>query len=340
MKVGAVTGGRLVPSARFRVRQYMAPLKRHGIALSEFEAHTSCYPPRAGYIRPFWGALRLAEMGLAAHWTRQFDVTLMQREMVSTFATLESFTRSPRVLDVDDAIHLLRGGQAARKLAQLSERVICGNGHLAEIYRQWNSDVVVLPTPVDTDKYTPVEAVAEKPELVLGWIGTSANLQYLQAIEGALSVVLSKHPHALLKVVCDRPPEFKTLSLEQVRHVPWREETEVELIQSFDVGLMPLADSPWARAKCSFKMLQYMSCGLPVVVSPVGMNAEVLSQAAIGFAAMGDDEWIGRLDELLSQATLRATLGRAGRTLAVSDFSLSSLAPRLAQFLGVVEVPQ
>ncbi|MEK9854418.1 MAG: hypothetical protein VW495_06415, partial [Rhodobiaceae bacterium] len=44
----------------------------------------------------------------------------------------------------------------------------------------------------------------------------------------------------------------------QPRHLPgvpvevvaWREETEVDEIRRFHVGIMPLPDEPWARGKC------------------------------------------------------------------------------------------
>jgi len=46
----------------------------------------------------------------------------------------------------------------------------------------------------------------------------------------------------------------------------------------------------WARGKCSFKMLQYMACGIPVVVSPVGMNENVLAMGEIGMGATTIDD--------------------------------------------------
>lgn len=48
---------------------------------------------------------------------------------------------------------------------------------------------------------------------------------------------------------------------------------------------MPLIDDEWARGKCSFKMLQYFSAGIPVVASPVGMNNKILESADVGYSA-------------------------------------------------------
>jgi glycosyltransferase involved in cell wall biosynthesis len=198
-------------------------------------------------------------------------MVMLQREMISSHLTLERFTPSPRVLDVDDAIHLLRGGDFARKLAQISDRVIAGNSYLAEWYSAWNRDVVILPTAVDADRYVPAPAVG-RDMIVIGWIGTSANFGYLETLAPALARVVAEHPHVHIKIVSDRAPAFSALAPDRWSFVKWGEASEISDIQSMDIGIMPLADSPWARGKCSFKMLQYMACGLPVVVSPVGMG--------------------------------------------------------------------
>lgn len=333
LKVAAISGGREVPSARFRVRQYIPALLAHGVYVEELQSRTSAYPPPQRWVRPAWAALRLAEMAGVALRSHRYDVTLLQREMMSTFATLERWTGRPRVLDVDDAIHLFRGGATARTLATYSDRVICGNPHLAEIYRQWNSDVVVLPTAVDTERYRPRASETDSAAIVLGWIGTSANLRYLQAIEPALVKVLEQHPQAKLHIVCDKPPKLRTVAPSRVQYTPWSVASEVEAIQSFSIGLMPLEDSPWARGKCSFKMLQYMACGLPVVVSPVGMNADVLKLGEIGSAAEAVDEWAEALVHLVEDETTRVRLGMNGRQIVEREFSVAGLAPRFAGYL-------
>ena len=333
LNVAAITGGQDVPSARFRVRQYLPALLAHGVCMAELQSRTSAYPPPQRWLRPAWAALRLAEMVGVALQSRCYDVTFLQREMLSTFATLERWTGRPRVLDVDDAIHLYRGGATAKTLAMQCDRIICGNPHLAEIYRQWNSDVVVLPTAVDAERYCPRSSGAPREAIVLGWIGTSANLRYLQDIEPALVTVLKQHPHAMLHVVCDMPPQLRAIQPERVQYTPWSAASEVATIQSFSIGLMPLEDSPWARGKCSFKMLQYMACGLPVVVSPVGMNADVLKLGDIGFGAVAIDEWVEALVQLVEDEASRTRMRATGRQIVVREFSVTNLAPRFAGYL-------
>lgn len=334
IRIAAFTGGLSVPSARFRVRQYMPALRGEGVDLAEFYSRVGTYPPKVKWIRPFWALATLAERLPDVVKSHRYDAVLLQREIMSSFVTLEPLTTRPRILDVDDAIFLQRGGGFARRLAELSDRVICGNNYLAEWFGRWNLNVDVIPTAVDTERYFPdTETKPSDSPLVIGWIGTSGNYKYLYGIEGALAKVMRAHPGTRLKVVGDQLPEFRHLSLDRVDFVPWSEAIEVQAIQSMDIGIMPLEDSPWARGKCSFKMLQYLATGLPVVVSPVGMNAEVLTLGELGIGAMTEKQWIDGLIALLENRTLRARLGAEGRRVVESSFSIRIVAPRLARSL-------
>lgn len=335
--VACMTGGVNVPSSRFRVRQYIPSLLEYGVNLVEFKTITTAYPPSNKWLRPVWGGGRLLEITAAVVKSRRCDITLIQREMISTIATLERFTPRPRILDVDDAIHLHRNGKAAEYLAKNSDRIICGNNYLAEIYAKWNDDVVVLPTAVDTDNYKPVDsesAFREGCDVVLGWIGTSGNFPYLLSVESALQRVFEKFPNVRLHVVSDTPPNFTKISSKNYIFTKWSDLEEIKNIQSFDIGLMPLIDSAWARGKCSFKMLQYMACGIPVVVSPVGMNVDVLRLGEIGFGPNILSEWVDSLISLIENPALRRQQGVAGRAVTVEKFSLLKLAPKFASYLG------
>lgn len=333
MRVAAITGGRNVPSARFRVRQFVEPLRRMGVALDELpHGYGDTYPPSSRFKRPGWAALRLASLLPVVLKSRSFDAVMLQREMLSSLATLERFTGRPRIFDVDDSIHLLRGGGFVRAIAGHCDRVIAGNAYLAEFYSALCPDVRILPTAVDTDRYLPA---ARKPgeEIMLGWIGTSANFAYLEQIEPALHRVMEAEPAVRLQIMADRPPSLAMLDPARWRFEPWSEAREVSMIQALDIGLMPLPDTPWTQGKCSFKMLQYMACGVAVAVSPVGMNNEVLSRGAIGLGPRTLDEWTDALIELAGSQQARRDAGKVGRQVVEDHYSVQVIAPQLAAVL-------
>lgn len=332
IKVAAFTGGIAVPSSRFRVRQYIPCLLQHGLYVEEMGLGINMYPPRNTWLRPLWAGGRLLQLLPEVVKSHKFDVVLLQREMLSTFTTLEPLTKKPRILDVDDAIFLQRGGGFARRLAQISDRIICGNSYLADWFGAWNGDVTIIPTAVDTDRYIPVTRQAMTKEgNIIGWIGTSGNLKYVYAVESALAKVMDVHQDVKLRIVCDQMPDFRIVDMNRCEFIPWSEDIEIESIQGMDIGIMPLEDSLWARGKCSFKMLQYMSCGLPVVVSPVGMNAEVLEMGNVGIASNTREEWVDALLMLLGDDHMRSNMGAAGRRVVVESFSIYKIQHQLAR---------
>ncbi|MFN9213763.1 MAG: glycosyltransferase family 4 protein [Gemmatimonadota bacterium] len=324
----ALTGGATVPSARFRVRQFLGRLERWGVALEERASRVGSYPPVATWQRPGWLAATLLDRVPDVAATHRADVTVLQRELVSTLVTLEGLTKRPRVLDVDDALWALpRGGFAAR-LARRCDRVIAGNAFLAEWFGRHCRDVMIVPTAVDTARFVP----AGRPpsaSVVIGWSGASGGLPYVEALAPALAAVMARRPEVRLCVLSDRAPRLEGLPPERVEYVRWRPEVEVPTIQGFDLGLMPLRDSTWERGKCSYKMLLYMACGVPALVSPVGMNVEVLAHGEVG-TGVPDGAWAEAILEWVDDSARRGRASGVARRVVEEHFALEALAPRLA----------
>jgi glycosyltransferase involved in cell wall biosynthesis len=336
IKVAAFTGGKTISSRRFRVEQYIEPLRAHGVDVHEFVSRHGAWPPAARWKRPAWLLNALVERVGPVLASRDHDVTLLQRELISTLLTLEPWTGRPRVLDVDDAVWL--NGARSRKnfarLASMCQGVLAGNQYIADAMSAWNPNILVLPTAVDTERFVPAHGLAPNDGVpIIGWSGLHAGSKYLLAIEPALARVLRERPRARLRIVSDLQPALRHVPPERVEFVHWSPANEVRTIQEMSVGLMPIDDTEWSKGKCSYKMLLYMACGVPVVVSPYGMNAEVLAHGAVGFGATTEPEWVEKVIELLDDADRRRMMGVAGRRAVEDHYSLHSLAPGMATFL-------
>lgn len=333
MNVAAFTGSHREPSSRFRIRQLIPALQDLDVRVSDHPAPFGTFPPASTLARPFWGVATLASRIPQLSAASQADVTFLQREMLSTFHTLERFTAAPRVFDVDDAIFLFRGGRFSDAIARSSARVIAGNAFIADHFSNTHPDVVIIPTAVDTDRFRPGPR-SDRP--VVGWSGSSSGLPYLTAIEPQLKRVMDAVPGAILRVVCDQPPVLTQIPPEKVEYIRWSPESEVAAIQGMSVGLMPLDDTPWSRGKCAYKMLLYMSCGVPAVVSNVGMNVEVLSKARVGLGVDGDHGWDDALIEMLRADADLPAMGDAARNVVLDHYSIRVVAPMVAEALNGV----
>jgi glycosyltransferase involved in cell wall biosynthesis len=335
VRVAAYTGGRNVPAARFRIRQHVENLFQHGVRLDEFASRAGQYPPLARWRRPAWLLAACAERGLQVAGSYRYDAVIFQRELISTLLTLEPLFSGPRILDVDDAVWLHRRGSFAGKLANRCDAVVCGNEYLAEYFGRECEKTYVLPTAVDAIRFSP-QLQSPYPSQVIGWSGTSGNLHELERIEPALHTVMSRFPKARLRVICNRRPSLSSLPSDRVEYVHWTPEIEVSALQDLQIGLMPLKDTAWSRGKCAFKMLTYMACGVPVVASPVGMNADVLAMGEVGFGARRDEQWVQGLSALLAEPTAARQMGKEGRLVIEENFSVEVLSLRLAEIIRTV----
>jgi glycosyltransferase involved in cell wall biosynthesis len=113
---------------------------------------------------------------------------------------------------------------------------------------------------------------------------------------------------------------------------PWSQATEVDDINGFDIGIMPLHDDAWARGKCGFKLIQYLACGVPVVATAVGANLDIVTPG-VGYLVSDGRQWFEALSALAGDANLRQTMGEEGRMLVKKRFSLDSTAELLADII-------
>ena len=76
-----------------------------------------------------------------------------------------------------------------------------------------------------------------------------------------------------------------------------------------------------------------MAAGLPVVTSPVGVNADYVEDGRTGFWADTDEEWVEAVRRLAGDGALRGQMGRAGRRRAETEFDFAVLAPRVCDLV-------
>jgi glycosyltransferase involved in cell wall biosynthesis len=115
--------------------------------------------------------------------------------------------------------------------------------------------------------------------------------------------------------------------------VTWSEKDEVEILKTFDIGIMPLNDGYFEKGKCGYKLIQYMACAIPVVASPIGINNNLILNDINGYLAYSDFEWENYLNRLADDYDLRVKLGGNGRILVEQSYCLDVTAKQLIDFL-------
>jgi glycosyltransferase involved in cell wall biosynthesis len=337
IRVCSLTGTSNEPSSRFRVRQFIAPLRSYGIDIEDLPSAVGRYPPECPGQRPLWFGRAVSSAYGRARRSRKFGLALLQREFLSTIATVEIACKRPRVLDVDDAVHLSQRLGSINYIARRCETIICGNSWLAEQF-SWHPDVVVVPTAVDMERYS-TRVHREAESVTIGWMGTSSNIHELDRIAPAIEVVLRLRKSVRMVVVCDRPNSWRLAGHAKVEGCSWSALTEIADLQRIDIGVMPLADSPWARGKCGFKLLTYLSCGVAAIGSPVGVNPGILGNDS-WLLPSSETEWVDAILRLVDDASARKECASAGRQRVEEFFSVTALTPVLAAALRRVHDAQ
>jgi len=312
-------------STRYRVLQYLPYLDQEGV---DYEI--------VALSRQSRNRLSLARR------IRNSDTVFIQKKLFS-FLDLYWVRKLAKrmVYDFDDSVMYKSGPASMRQQKRQQRRfaitagkadlVIAGNRYLQQEALHFNREVRLLPTVLDMDRYIAREESGDKiGEVVLGWIGSRGTLRYLQDIGPALEELGRRWPGLKLKIVAD---DFFDLNSVQVIKKPWTAADEIADLHSFDIGLMPLTDDIWTRGKCGFKLLQCMAVGLPVVCSPVGVNADIVTDGREGFHATTREEWVAKLDALIADSDLRRQMGQQGRLRVANAFSLAINGPPFVKYL-------
>lgn len=341
------------PSSRFRVYQFVDYLQANGVDATVRPLLSSRLAPvvyRSGRLAAkvqatLWAAAcRVADIGAAF----RYDVAYVLRE---------AFPFGPPwveralgracgrlVFDFDDSIYMpslayrnpldrFRDFDKPRKLIAMASRVVVGSEYLRDYavrFARTPEHVAVVPTVVDTAVYGPRPAPQASRTVTVGWIGTPRGSSYLLQLLEPIRVLAREFPHVGFKFVGAEP--FDTRGL-PITFKTWRLEDELADLQSFDIGIMPLTDDEETRGKCGFKLIQYMSVGIPVVCSPVGANRTIVEDGRSGCFAATPDDWLASLRRLVGDADARVRLGRRGREIAVARYSRQAVAPRLLAIL-------
>ncbi len=338
MKVAAYTGGRSDPSARTRIRHYIPRLAAQGIAVREHPLPYGHQVPRNKLAFLPWGIATVAQRSAQLIAGRVADASWICRQLLPLYLNLEVLARKPIVLDVDDAIWMTRGGHRVAKLARASAKVVCGNTFLAEKFATWNSNVTIISTSIDTGWYAPAPEASVRSEApVIGWTGTHFNFPYLYSIEPALLAVMQRYPAVKVLIVANEAPKFSSLPPSRVEFVKFSLDAEKSAMARMSIGIMPMDNSDWARGKCANKMICYMSCALPVVVTPVGMNAELLAQGSIGFGAESSADWVDAFSSLIEDPDLRFRMGVEGRRIVEAKHAVDVLSRDYVQVFQALQ---
>lgn len=336
-------------SSRVRCLQYIDQLAGRGIDVTVQPLINDDMLIKK-YSHGSYGAIdNLAAYLNRLKWARKindYEVIWIQKEIFPWFPQffdLLFFKEGPRyVFDLDDAEYYkyqnlgwplsLFLGKKFQRIIDSTDHVVVGNDYLKKGVINLNcpeEKISVVPSVVNMDTYDGKTDYEVNDKFILGWMGSPSTQSYLNMVIRSLeSSDLSDKIHLNIIGGNIEPETRMTFTM-----MPWKLESEVSELKKFDVGVMPLDDSEFERGKCGYKSIQYMACGVPVVVSPVGVNSEIVEHGVSGFHARSNEEWAKYIGMLFHDRELRKRFGETGRRVVQARYSLYSQIEGLAHIL-------
>ena len=340
------------PSQRFRFEQFIPFLERNDwkcdYAYMLDESDDQLFYTPGAYFQKARIVLkgfkkRLADLQSAD----QYDIIFIQRESFVSGSTYfeRKFARSGAkiIFDFDDAIWLLDVSEANRnlkwlkdpsktkKIISLADHIIAGNSFLADYAKDFNPNVSIIPTVIDTEYYKS-SFRSNDESVTIGWTGSQTTIKHLKLAEPIFNRLHEKYGDKVrFAAITERPIDMNGTPVEQI---PWDKSKEVSSLDQIDVGIMPLPDDDWSRGKCGFKGIQYMSLNKPAVMSPVGVNPEIVSDGQNGFLPSTEDEWIDCLSRLIESSDLRNEMGQKARQTIEERYSVMAVQQDLLDLLN------
>ncbi len=276
----------------------------------------------------------------------KYDVIIIYREAhfigSTIFERLLSKSKAKLIYDFDDAIWLndtseansnlkwLKKPSKIENIIALANEVVVGNAYLAEFAKKVNPKTVIIPTTIDAEYYKNGKVHNHK-SICIGWTGSSTTIKHFKEALPFLKAIKEKYKDKVsFLVIADAYEPMQEL---EVDFTPWSKQSEIDDLNRIDIGIMPLPNDEWSKGKCGFKGIQYMAMEKPCILSPVGVNTEIIINGENGFLADSNKEWIGKLSQLIESPELRNKLGKAGRKTIQETYSVQAQKDRFLKTL-------
>jgi glycosyltransferase involved in cell wall biosynthesis len=319
------------PSQRFRFEQYFYFLEANDFEVEIYPfINQSTWKTLYGEGKVFkkaWGILMSFVRRFALLFKlHKADFIFIHREAAHIGPPIFEWIiakvlRRKYVYDFDDAIwlpnysesnakfHRLKAYWKVRYCMKWANQITAGNAYLADYARQFNPNVQIVPTTIDTENHHNIMTDHQTQELTIGWTGTHTTMHYLDELVPVLKSLEQKYAFTFL-VISNQSNEY---DLKSLKFIKWNKATEIEDLAKINIGVMPLKKDIWSEGKCGFKGLQYMALEIPTIMSPVGVNSTIVQNGINGFLVETKEEWYEVLEKLIEDKSLRTQIGKAGK---------------------------
>lgn len=271
--------------------------------------------------------------------------TIYDLKLLFVISFLKIFSNKKIIFDFDDTIYFKKNKKyISIFLTKISSLVVVENSVLREWAIKYNSNILILDTVVPFKIYSKYrkKEFNNHSILKLCWVGHSINhYENLRIISQVLDLLIKKEFNFKfyllggqhLKNIRDLFKKFDKKYYEIIDDHDWLNiESNPIFLSKMDVGLAPVISSPKFIGGGSLKIIEYMSCGLPVIATSTENNKLRVQNYINGFLVDNLSDWV-RSITILKDGDLRSKMSKNSLDLSFNKFSTENNAKTLVEFL-------
>lgn len=280
-------------------------------------------------------------------FAKNFDlVYLLKVASLALVNKLKLETNCKVVFDLTDALwkpyHVKHGWQDLDAILSRVDYIFSENEYICEYGRRFNA-VYSIPAVTHPERLDKLKASLNKKvvgqKVRIGWVGSTGTVQALLNIKDVLIHVLKKYPEVELRIVGCKDNSllipFEGLNI-SVRG-DYNEEQMLEELVTFDIGIYPApVDEEDYALRGAQKAMLYMQAGVPPVALALGDCATLIKDSVNGMLVFKSEDWISKLDQLISNPILRKQIGQRASADIGQNYSHSRVFQILCQGLEMV----
>lgn len=276
-----------------------------------------------------------------ANWADIIIVGRQDRpEVYANWGGIRQFFNVPIIMDTDDNVRHVRptnpgyqgyhpGADALMwnkyGMAKVFDAITVSTQDLVDFHKKENNRIYLCANRIDLKAWD----AFPKPEhdtVRIGFLASSAHSDGAKMISKPVIEILKKHPNVEFYVTGAYKPFFIGKGVdEQIKEVPWiklQEWPQKVKELGLDIGLAPLTDNMFNRAKSNLRWMEYSSCSMAVIASPVKPYL-CINHEKDGYLANNEAEWLDYMEKLVVDKDLRYTMGKEAHERIEREFEIN-----------------
>ena len=198
------------------------------------------------------------------------------------------------------------------------------NKYIKDRYSQFNKNIFILPNSIDFSLFKPFPK-KENKQIRIGWTASDSHYSEIWMMKRIMRKVLTKYKDEVRFVLfgnlIEVSMEFKNDSYERHDFISLELYPIKQASLNLDIGLCPLDNIEFNRAKSQLKWSEYASLRVPSVCSKLEPY-NCVEDGVTGLLAKDEDEFFEKICALVEDAKLRKTIADNAYDKNYEDYNL------------------